>query len=147
MPTATWITPTWPASSSPPKVFSDWLKLITATKAGWSYSDYRRSPGCTAPRCCVRTGTTTVADIEAVPQLLPEVWGATPLRVFSFLEMIGIKPDRQPQPRLAGSRGPHRQLSRRPRVPRRALAPCALLHRAGTAAPERPTPRAGATGA
>jgi len=35
----------------------------------------------------LRTGTTTVADIEAMPDLLPEVWNATPLRVFSFLEM------------------------------------------------------------
>jgi cytosine/adenosine deaminase-related metal-dependent hydrolase len=44
----------------------------------------------------VRTGTTTVADIEAVPELLPEVWQTTPLRVFSFLEMTGIKSRRQP---------------------------------------------------
>ena len=29
-------------------------------------------------------GTTTVADIEAVPELLPDVWSATPLRVFLF---------------------------------------------------------------
>jgi cytosine/adenosine deaminase-related metal-dependent hydrolase len=28
--------------------------------------------------------------------LLPDVWEATPLRVFSFLEMIGIKPHRPP---------------------------------------------------
>jgi cytosine/adenosine deaminase-related metal-dependent hydrolase len=79
----------------PPKVFSDWLKVITATKAGWSYSDFARS-WLHGAHMLVRTGTTTVADIEAVPQLLPEVWRATPLRVFSFLEMIIVKPDRQP---------------------------------------------------
>jgi cytosine/adenosine deaminase-related metal-dependent hydrolase len=45
----------------------------------------------------LRTGTTSVADIEAVPELLPEVLQATPLRVFSFLEMIGIKSQRQPR--------------------------------------------------
>ena len=39
----------------------------------------------------LRTGTTTVADIEAVPELLPEVWDATPLRVISFLEMTGVR--------------------------------------------------------
>jgi aminodeoxyfutalosine deaminase len=79
----------------PPKVFSDWLKIITATKAGWSYSDFAKS-WLHGAEMLVRTGTTTVGDIEAIPQLLPEVWGATPLRVLSFLEMICVKPDRQP---------------------------------------------------
>ncbi len=80
----------------PPKAFSDWLKLITATKVGWSRADYVAS-WLKGAGMLVRTGTTTVADIEAVPQLLPEVWKATPLRVFSFLELIGIKGQRQPQ--------------------------------------------------
>src|SRR5512141_808996 len=80
---------------SPPKVFSDWLKLITETKAGWGYSDYAES-WLRGAHMLVRTGTTSVADIEAVPQLLPEVRSATPLRVFSFLELIGIRGLRQP---------------------------------------------------
>ena len=80
----------------PPKVFADWLKLITETKAGWGYADYAES-WLNGARMLVRTGTTTVADIEAVPELLPKVWGGTPLRVFSFLEMIGIKGHRQPR--------------------------------------------------
>jgi aminodeoxyfutalosine deaminase len=80
----------------PPKVFSDWLKLITETKSGWGYSDYAQS-WLNGARMLLRTGTTSVADIEAVPELLPEVWGGTPLRVFSFLELIGIKGHRQPQ--------------------------------------------------
>jgi aminodeoxyfutalosine deaminase len=84
----------------PPKVFPDWLKLITSTKAEWSYSDFARS-WLHGAQMLVRTGTTTVADIEAMPQLLPEVWEATPLRVFSFLEMIGIKPHHQPDGILA----------------------------------------------
>ena len=96
MRTAIWITPTWRASSRRRKCFRDWLKLITETKAGWSYSDYAES-WLNGARMLVRTGTTTVADIEAVPELLPKVWGATPLRVFSFLEMIGIKGHRQPR--------------------------------------------------
>jgi aminodeoxyfutalosine deaminase len=79
----------------PPKTFPDWLKLITATKAGWSYSDFAQS-WLHGAQMLVRTGTTTVADVEAVPQLLPEVWSATPLRVFSFLEMISLRPDCQP---------------------------------------------------
>ena len=81
---------------APPKVFADWLKLITEAKSGWGYSDYAKS-WLNGARMLVRTGTTSVVDIEAVPQLLPEVWGGTPLRVFSFLEMIGIKGHRQPQ--------------------------------------------------
>ncbi|PYJ08922.1 MAG: hypothetical protein DME25_00145 [Verrucomicrobia bacterium] len=80
----------------PPKVFSDWLKTITATKAAWSFSEYAAS-WLEGARMLVRTGTTTVADIEAVPELLPEVWNATPLRVFSFLEMTGITSRRQPR--------------------------------------------------
>jgi cytosine/adenosine deaminase-related metal-dependent hydrolase len=80
----------------PPKVFADWLKQITETKAGWNYSDYAES-WLNGARMLLRTGTTTVADIEAVPGLLPKVWGGTPLRVFSFLELIGIKGQRHPQ--------------------------------------------------
>ena len=79
----------------PPKVFPDWLKLITSTKAGWSHADFAQS-WLRGAQMLVRTGTTTVADIEAVPQLLPEVWEATPLRVFSFLELISIKPSHLP---------------------------------------------------
>jgi cytosine/adenosine deaminase-related metal-dependent hydrolase len=44
----------------------------------------------------LRNGVTTVADTETVPDLLPEAWDATPLRVFSFLEMTGIRARRNP---------------------------------------------------
>jgi cytosine/adenosine deaminase-related metal-dependent hydrolase len=81
---------------APPKVFADWLKQITEAKAGWDYSDYAASWQ-NGARMLVRTGTTSVADIEAVPELLPKAWGGTPLRVFSFLEMIGIRGQRRPQ--------------------------------------------------
>ena len=80
----------------PPKVFIDWLKLITTTKAGWNYSDYLTSWSDGA-QMLARTGTTLVADVEAVPELLPEVWNRTPLRVITFLEMIGITGRRSPQ--------------------------------------------------
>ena len=86
----------------PPKVFSDWLKLITEAKAGWGYSDYAES-WLKGSQMLVRTGTTSVADIEAVPELLPDVRGQTPLRVFSFLEMIGIKGHRQPRTLVQGA--------------------------------------------
>lgn len=81
---------------SPPKTFTDWIGAITAHKTGWSYSDYARS-WLRGAHQLLKTGTTTVADIEAMPDLLPEAWDATPLRIFSFLEMTGIKSRRHPK--------------------------------------------------
>lgn len=80
----------------PPKAFTDWIAAILAAKAAWSYSDYARS-WLHGARQLLRSGVTTVADIEAMPHLLPEVWDTTPLRVFSFLEMTGIKSGRPPK--------------------------------------------------
>ena len=70
---------------APTRFFTDWIKTITAAKAGKIYADFAQS-WLRGAQMLLRTGTTTVADIEAVPELLPEVWRATPLRVFSFLE-------------------------------------------------------------
>ena len=80
----------------PPTTFTDWIPLITAAKAAWSYSEYAHS-WLHGAHMLVKTGTTTVADIESMPDLLPEVWDATPLRVFSFLEMTGIRAKRKPR--------------------------------------------------
>lgn len=80
----------------PPKAFIDWLKVITSEKADWSFSDYSQSWRSGA-RMLVETGTTTVGDIEAIPELLPQAWEWTPLRVISFLEMIGITKRRPAQ--------------------------------------------------
>jgi cytosine/adenosine deaminase-related metal-dependent hydrolase len=85
---------------SPPRAFTDWIASITAAKTGWSYSDYARS-WLNGARQLLGTGVTTVADIEAMPDLLPDVWMATPLRVFSFLEMTGILSRRKPREILA----------------------------------------------
>jgi cytosine/adenosine deaminase-related metal-dependent hydrolase len=81
---------------SPPKTFTDWIPLITAAKTAWSYSEYAHS-WLHGAHQLLKTGTTTVADIEAMPDLLPDVWDATPLRVFSFLEMTGIRARRDPR--------------------------------------------------
>jgi cytosine/adenosine deaminase-related metal-dependent hydrolase len=80
----------------PPKTFTDWIPLITAAKTAWSYSEYAHS-WLRGAHMLLKTGTTTVADIEAMPDLLPEAWDATPLRVFSFLEMTGIRARRDPK--------------------------------------------------
>lgn len=79
----------------PPKSFPDWIKALLALKAAWSYSDYAQS-WLQGARMLRRSGVTTVGDIEAVPELLPEVWSATPLRIISFLEMTGIRRGRSP---------------------------------------------------
>lgn len=84
----------------PPRSFCDWVKLITTEKLQWSFSDFAQS-WLAGAQMLVRTGTTTVGDIEAVPTLLPEVWHATPLRVMSFLEMTGIRGRRDPDAILA----------------------------------------------
>src|SRR5580692_9738955 len=70
----------------PPKLFIDWLKPITTTKSGWNDSDFAQS-WLNGAGMLLRNGTTTVADIEAVPSLLPRAWEATPLRVLSLMEM------------------------------------------------------------
>ena len=89
----------------PKKSFSDWIKAILAYKADWSYTDFAES-WVAGARMLLQSGTTTVLDIEAVPELLAEVQGSTPLRVVSALEMTGIHSGKDPQNILSeNSRG------------------------------------------
>lgn len=80
----------------PQKSFTDWIRLMLATKAEWNYSEFAES-WLRGARMLLRTGCTTVVDFEAVPELLPDVWSATPLRVISLLEMTGVKSRRNPR--------------------------------------------------
>ncbi len=80
----------------PQKSFTDWIKLMMTTKAEWNYSEFADS-WIHGAEMLLRTGTTTVADFEAVPELLPDVWSATPLRVISLMEMTGVKSRRDPR--------------------------------------------------
>ncbi len=82
----------WP----PPKGFTDWISQMLAAKAEWSYTDYARS-WLNGAKMLLKSGTTTVGDIEAAPELLPEVWDATPLRIISFLEMTGVRSRLDPE--------------------------------------------------
>jgi cytosine/adenosine deaminase-related metal-dependent hydrolase len=84
----------------PPKKFTDWIPRMLAAKAEWSYSDYARS-WLNGAKMLLQSGTTTVADIEATPELLPDVWDSTPLRVISFLELTGVRSRRDPNDILA----------------------------------------------
>lgn len=83
---------------APPKSFSAWIKSMVALKGTWSLDDYFTSWKQGAAML-LRTGTTTVADIEAVPELIPQAWAATPLRVFTFRELINVR-SRQPASEL-----------------------------------------------
>jgi cytosine/adenosine deaminase-related metal-dependent hydrolase len=80
----------------PQKSFTDWIRLMLATKAGWNYSEYAES-WVRGAQMLVKTGTTTVVDFEAVPELLPDAWSTTSLRVISLLEMTGVRSRRDPR--------------------------------------------------
>jgi aminodeoxyfutalosine deaminase len=116
----------WP----PPKKFTDWIPRMLAAKAEWSYSDYARS-WLQGANMLLQSGTTTVADIEAAPELLPEVWDSTPLRMISFLELTGVRSRRDPveilgdairkmesldHPRCATALSPHAPYSTTPEL-------------------------------
>jgi cytosine/adenosine deaminase-related metal-dependent hydrolase len=75
----------------PPRSFADWIKALVALKGTWHQADFAQS-WLTGAQMLLRTGTTTVVDIEAAPELVPDMWRATPLRVISFRELIGLKP-------------------------------------------------------
>lgn len=76
--------------------FPDWIKSILSLKAHWSYTEFAAS-WVKGAKQLLDSGCTTVFDIEAVPELLPEAWDATPLRVVSFLEMTGVRSGHQPE--------------------------------------------------
>jgi cytosine/adenosine deaminase-related metal-dependent hydrolase len=115
---------------SPPKKFTEWIPQMLAAKAEWSYSDYARS-WVQGAKMLLHSGTTTVADIEAAPELLPDVWDSTPLRVISFLELTGVRSKRDPKdivaeaiekinslthPRNAAALSPHAPYSTSPEL-------------------------------
>lgn len=83
-----------PPSSS--LTFPDWIKSILSLKAHWSYTEFAAS-WVKGAKQLLASGCTTVFDIEAVPELLPEAWESTPLRVTSFLEMTGVRSGHQPE--------------------------------------------------
>jgi cytosine/adenosine deaminase-related metal-dependent hydrolase len=76
--------------------FPDWIKSILSLKAHWSYTEFAAS-WVKGAKQLLESGCTTVFDIEAVPELLPDAWDATPLRVVSFLEMTGVRSGHQPE--------------------------------------------------
>ena len=77
------------------KSFADWIKGIVALKAGWCDNDFYQS-WISGAQQSLAGGVTTLADIEAIPALISRTRGCTPLRVLSFAEVIGLRPDISP---------------------------------------------------
>ncbi|HOW68343.1 MAG TPA: amidohydrolase family protein [Candidatus Paceibacterota bacterium] len=83
----------------PPKSFPDWISALLALKATWTDADVIQSWRAGAAML-LSSGVTTVANIESYSDLLGQLLPTTPLRIFSFLELIDLKPDPSPSDRL-----------------------------------------------
>src|SRR3989449_2543173 len=72
----------------PPKSFADWIRAINAEKAKLSPKDYLASinEGFAEAR---RFGTTTVANLTAFPDLVPQI--TSPIRTWWFAELIDVR--------------------------------------------------------
>lgn len=86
----------------PPRVFTDWIKQIITLKSSWTRDDYARSWE-NGARMLLRSGTTTVMDIETMLDLLPDVWSATPLRMISCAELISVRSHLAVSEQVAGA--------------------------------------------
>ncbi len=72
----------------PPNSFADWIGAINAEKAKLSAQDYLASitEGFAEAK---RFGTTTIANLTAFPELIPQV--ASPIRTWWFAELIDVR--------------------------------------------------------
>jgi cytosine/adenosine deaminase-related metal-dependent hydrolase len=120
-----------------PKSFPDWVKNILAFKAHWSFSEFAES-WLKGSRMLLDSGVTTVADTESVPELPPETWKSTPLRMISLLEITCVKSQRNarevlaealdwidrwpPEPRKESGLSPHALYSTVPELMRLSAA-------------------------
>ena len=74
----------------PPRRFVDWLQNIVGIRSAWSRAQFAES-WIAGARMLEQSGVTSVLNIESVPELLPEVWPATALRLCSCLELINAR--------------------------------------------------------
>src|SRR5436305_11398625 len=72
----------------PQKSFSDWIRAINAEKAKLSSDDYIASinEGLAEAK---RFGTTTIANLTAFPELIPQIHA--PIRTWWFAELIDVR--------------------------------------------------------
>src|SRR6266516_2366391 len=76
----------------PQKSFAGWIRAINAEKAKLSPKDYLSSINEGFAEA-TRFGTTTVANLTAFPDLVPQI--ASPIRTWWFAELIDVRaPDR-----------------------------------------------------
>ena len=74
---------------APKQSFTEWIKNINALRRSFTTDDYIESIA-EGFQLLEQTGTTTVANIEAFPELLPHL-PVPPLRTWWFLELIDVR--------------------------------------------------------
>ncbi|MDQ3626793.1 MAG: amidohydrolase family protein [Verrucomicrobiota bacterium] len=74
---------------APQASFAGWIGEINARKADFTADDYLRSIACGFAEAA-QFGTTTIANLEAFPELLPRI-PPPPLRTWWFGEMIDVR--------------------------------------------------------
>jgi cytosine/adenosine deaminase-related metal-dependent hydrolase len=73
---------------SPQKTFTDWIRAINAEKAKLSQEDYLASINAGFAEA-KRFGTTTIANLEAFPELIGKI--DAPIRTWWFAELIDVR--------------------------------------------------------
>ena len=74
---------------SPRQSFTEWIKTINALRRSFTTQDYIDAIG-EGFEQLAQSGTTTVANIESFPELLPHL-PVPPLRTWWFLELIDVR--------------------------------------------------------
>jgi cytosine/adenosine deaminase-related metal-dependent hydrolase len=77
----------------PPTDFVPWAQAVLAARGNLSEIDFHQSWKQGA-EMLLNSGTTTVANIESMPQILADFWNETPLRLISFIELTNVKSQR-----------------------------------------------------
>jgi cytosine/adenosine deaminase-related metal-dependent hydrolase len=75
--------------------FTEWIRQINAQKAGMSAEDYLLAITAGLAEA-QRWGTTTIANVEAFPELVPRL-PAPQLRIFWFSELIDVRSSSSPR--------------------------------------------------
>jgi cytosine/adenosine deaminase-related metal-dependent hydrolase len=85
---------------APTREFPDWIKTIMSAKGAWSDADFHRSWLRGASQL-LTSGTTSAANIESLPAAFSLLRPQSPVRIHSFLEITGVRLQRDPAQVLA----------------------------------------------
>ncbi len=80
----------------PPRAFPDWIKGILTLKSQWNDAEFAES-WLAGARQLLQGGVTTAVNIESRGHQLAALRAATPLRIFSCLEVTGVRSAREPE--------------------------------------------------